>query len=217
MANHPCPYPDSVLEVFQDIVDAELNHEAIVLDNMAGIGRIHELSGCQTVGIEIEPEWASQHSRNICGDATALPFASSTIDAVFVSCSYGNRLADQYLPPDHDTSSRLSYAISLGRKLSEGSGAKLAWGPKYQALHASAWAEAGRVLKRPGLFVLNVKDYFIRGERQQVCVWHQKTLESLDFHLAHVIELPEQLGWRNSPTRLRDHEKVFVFRINDRE
>lgn len=214
--HHPCPYPESILEVFQQIVDERLTPDSLILDNMAGIGKIHMLKRCLTVGIEIEPEWAAQHPLNICGDATSLPFSTNSIDAVFVSPAYGNRLADQYLPPEADRSSRMSYAISIGRKLSEGSGAKLPFGSKYCDLHVAAWTEAARVLKashspRPALFVLNVKDYFIKGERQEVCKWHQETLESLDFHLVDQIDLPGQLGWRNSPTRLRDHEKVFVF------
>lgn len=209
MAKHPCPYPSNVIEVFQ----AHIPKGAFVLDPMAGIGGIHNLVDCNTVGIELEGEWAKQHSQNILGDATALPFKDNSFDVVAVSPAYGNRLSDQYLPAD--PKGRLSYAISLGRKLSQGSGAKVGFGQKYKDLHVAAWTEALRVLKpsvprRSSFFLLNCKDFFRLGERIRVCEWHIRMLESMGCEL----RVSYKLKTRNfdfSPTKLRDDERVFVF------
>lgn len=83
-----------------------------ILDPMAGAGRVHELGGVtiqdagmdsepravsfETVGVELEPEWAAAHPRTIVGDALRLPFADITFDAIVVSPTYGNRMADHH-------------------------------------------------------------------------------------------------------------------------
>lgn len=71
-----------------------------VLDNFAGIGRVHDLADVldvQTVGIEIEPEWAQRRARTLVGDATALPVEwSNLFDCVATSCVYGNRMSDHH-------------------------------------------------------------------------------------------------------------------------
>ncbi len=216
MKNHPCPYSNEILEYFQGLV----RPGAMVLDNMAGSGKIHELKNCYTFGVEIEPEWALAHPRNICGDAMNLPFPDDSFDDVFVSCAYANRLADQYLPPDSDTSTRLTYAIRLGRKLSKNSGARYGFNKSYKEIHTAAWADAARVLKSfdskdridggRSRFILNVKDFYIKGEKQLVTDWHVETLTSLGFQEMFRVEL-ESSGWKLSPHRLRDNEKIIIF------
>jgi tRNA G10 N-methylase Trm11 len=51
-----------------------------VLDPFAGIGGVHYLDqfGFPTVGVEIERDWCN-HARTVQADATALPFADSTL------------------------------------------------------------------------------------------------------------------------------------------
>lgn len=71
---------------------------ARVLDPFAGPGGVHQLASpaYDTVGIELEPEWALQHPRNLVGDATRLPFETGSFDAIITSPVYGNRLSDTY-------------------------------------------------------------------------------------------------------------------------
>jgi len=68
---HPARYSPEVLEV----LSAEIGPvTGPVLDPFAGTGRIHQIGRDDTIGIEIEPEWANLHPRTFHGDATELPF-----------------------------------------------------------------------------------------------------------------------------------------------
>ncbi len=81
----------------------QLGRKVRVLDPFAGIGRIHDLPRrtCDTVGVELEPEWASARSATIVGDATQLPAEwTRTFDAVATSPCYANRLADSHEAKD---------------------------------------------------------------------------------------------------------------------
>ena len=88
---HPAKFSASILEVLNDVVMREaerIEARLRVLDPMAGVGRIHELDALSvfdTVGVELESEWATQHPRTVVGDATALRFADCTFDAVVTS------------------------------------------------------------------------------------------------------------------------------------
>jgi tRNA G10 N-methylase Trm11 len=85
-----------------------------VLDPFAGTGRIHELENW-TVGVEIEPEWATMRDGTIVANALNLPFRDASFDAVVTSPTYGNRLADHH--DARDSSRRHSYKHDLGRDL----------------------------------------------------------------------------------------------------
>lgn len=103
---HPAPYPKYILERLSWYLNAEsrdLGRKVRVLDPFAGIGRIHDLPRrtCDTVGVELEPEWASARKATIVGDATALPADwSRSFDAVVTSPCYANRLADSHEAKD---------------------------------------------------------------------------------------------------------------------
>jgi hypothetical protein len=79
-ARHPARFTDVIIERVQRILDAEHGTPILdapaprVLDPFAGTGGVHELIGYETLGVELEPEWAALHPRTILGDATALPF-----------------------------------------------------------------------------------------------------------------------------------------------
>lgn len=73
-------------------------------------------------------------------------------------------------------SRRYSYAISLGRKLSDGSGAALHWGQGYRDLHGLCVEEMTRVVAPGGLIVVNLSDHIRGGERQWVTDWWLRTL-----------------------------------------
>lgn len=108
MTPHPAPFPRYVLERLALILRAEhrrlqLGGPLKVLDPFAGIGRIHDLPSdiADTVGVELEPEWANQRERTIVGDATALPATwTRRFDAVVTSPTFGNRLADHHEAKD---------------------------------------------------------------------------------------------------------------------
>jgi len=100
---HPAPYPRYVIARLAMWLNAErrgLGRPLRVLDPMAGIGHIHDLPRSlvsETVGVELEPEWAHARPGTIVGDATALPEDwTGMFDAVVVSPYYGNRMSDHH-------------------------------------------------------------------------------------------------------------------------
>lgn len=169
---HPATFPEAIYGFFDQIVPANAN----VLDPFAGKGGIHKLNGLNgrtTTGIELEAEWAECHPRTIVGTALDLPFSDNEFDAVVTSPAYGNRLADSYAG---DGTLRFSYRISLGRPLTDGSGAGLHWGDDYRTMHETALKEMIRVTKPEGLIVINMKDHQRQGEHQAVCDWWAYTM-----------------------------------------
>src|SRR5437868_9381022 len=104
----------------------------LVLDPFAGVGGIHTLAAlgiAHTVGVELEPECALQHPRNIVGSALALPFPDDTFDAIVTSPCYGNRMADHH--DAKDASRRNTYTHALGRPLAFANAGSLQWGDSY--------------------------------------------------------------------------------------
>lgn len=210
---HPARYTRTVLEVACGYLPPA---PARVLDPFAGVGTIHELAelGYATAGVELEPEWASSHSRTVVGDATALPFADGTFDAVLTSPAYGNRMADRYAG-DPSGSRRITYRIALGRELSDGSGAALQWGDAYRDLHRRAWAEARRVLRPGGRLILNISDHVRAGRRMFVADWHVATLLELGFTLAAAatVDTPRMRFGANHGARV-EGELVAAFDLH---
>ena len=170
--SHPARYSDDLLPHFAELLAGCVH----ILDPFAGTGKIHELQadGFKTVGIEIEPEWANLHPDTTVGSALALPFADDSFDAICTSPTYGNRLADSHNASDPHL--RRSYTHDLGRTLHEENSGAMQWGLDYQAFHEKAWAEAVRVLRPGGVFVLNIKDHIRNGAWQDVAGWHMATL-----------------------------------------
>jgi hypothetical protein len=128
-----------------------------VLDPFAGVGGVHTL-GLESIGVEIEPEWARAHPRNIYASALALPFRKATFDTAITSSTYANRFADAHAARDGST--RRSYAHNLrsmtgGPQPPAASGQlrRAAMGASYRASHEDAWAELKRVLMPRGTFI----------------------------------------------------------------
>lgn len=169
---HPARYTPVILSV----MDRLLPRDGIVLDPFAGTGRIHRLGhgGRRTVGVELEPEWANLHPDTIVGSALNLPFRDDSFDAVATSPCYGNRMADTWSAA-HKYEHR-TYTGDLGRALHGENAGQLQWGPAYKEFHEKAWAEATRVLKPTGVFLLNIKDHIRDGAMRPVTVWHIITL-----------------------------------------
>jgi hypothetical protein len=165
--SHPARYPNALIPILASTVPVDQFPK--VLDPFAGTGRIHQLPN-ETIGIEIEPEWAALHDDTICASALALPFDNHSFDAIVTSPTYGNRLADAGYSATPDR--RHSYTFDLGRKLSDENSGGMYWGGRYRTFHETAWAEANRVLRSGGRFVLNIKDHIKLHERQFVTGWH---------------------------------------------
>ncbi len=184
-----------------------------VLDPFAGVGRVHLLDyygDFETVGVEIEPEWAEMHADTVVGDALQLPFARHSFDAVFTSPTYGNRLADHHNA--QDGSVRRSYTHDLGRTLHQDNSGTLHWGDEYRQFHKLAWQEVGRVVRPGGRFVLNIKNHIRKGTEQKVVEWHFDCLIGLRWKYMYAKAIPAK-GMRygaNHQARV-DHEFLLVF------
>ena len=153
---HPAKYADVVLAEIASLLAAESDGQRLkVLDPFAGVGRIHELDH-DTVGVEIEKEWAAAHRATLVGDATSLPFLDQSFDAIVTSPCYGNRMADHH--EARGASRRHTYRHALGRPLSPNSAGALQWGEQYRQFHRLAWQEAYRTLRPRGLCVVVVSD-----------------------------------------------------------
>lgn len=91
------------------------------LDPFAGEGlKFHALADpydtdlLELVGVELEPEWAANHPRNIVADSTRLPFDDQSFDIAVTSCCYGNRMAD-----DHDNRDACATCGGSGCKVAD--------------------------------------------------------------------------------------------------
>lgn len=211
MTAHPSKFSDPVLDCISAMLASNVDYRPLVLDPFAGTGKVHQLSEVRCVGVEIEPEWATMHSKNIIANALQLPFPDDVFEGLITSPSYGNRLADSH--DAKDGSRRHSYTHTLGRKLHPGNSGQLQWGDKYRIFHEWAWSECLRVLL-PGAFVIiNVSNHIRGGVEQLVTEWH------LSWFLRHgcsVVDLD-----RVATKRLREganfqarveHENVFQLR-----
>lgn len=177
---HPATFSDAILAAIARHLVA-VGTPAVVVDPFAGTGRVHELRALagveSTVGVELEPEWASLHHGTIVGDALRLTeyVGTGTVDAIVTSPTYGNRMADHHNATDDSV--RLTYRHTLGRELTNGNSGAMQWGEAYRAFHRAAWREVVAALRPGGTFTLNCKNHVRRGVEQLVTEWHLDFLE----------------------------------------
>lgn len=192
MSDHPAKFSAPVLAAVERVAAQRLASPARILDPFAGVGGIHALArhGWETVGVEIEPEWAASHPATVCGDSLLLVdrFGPGSFDAVITSPAYGNRMADAYAG-DAKGSRRFTYRIALGRNLSAGNGGGMQWGDDYRALHSEVWQQAVTVLKPGGLMIVNVSNHIRQRVEQPVVEWHLSTLLGLGLYVDDVISV----------------------------
>jgi len=205
---HPAKFGAPILEVIADHAYGR------VLDPFAGTGRIHALQGegdvTETIGVEIEPEWAAAHPRTIVGNALRLPFKAGTFDTIATSPCYGNRLADHHQA--NDPSRRHSYTHDLGRPLHPDNAGAVHFGAKYQTFHSDAWREAKRVLRPGGMCIVNVSDFIRAHQVMPVVTFHLLTLTRLGFTVLDTAYVTK-IGLRHGANRERvDQEAVIIAR-----
>lgn len=226
LPEHPAKFGPEILNKVAELIQRELrsckNKPLTILDPFAGTGRIHEMmdriEGIETVGVEIEPEWAEYHPRTRVGNALELPdIWTGFFDMVITSPTYGNRMADSHNAKDK--SKRITYKHKLGRDPNPDSSGTLHFGLKYQQFHQFAWAEVARVIKRPssfqrgGLFLCNVSDFIRNGERVDVTNWHIQAIcaAGFDYQAEHRIETKRMGFGSNSKARVA-YEVILEFR-----
>lgn len=95
---HPARFGDELLVKIGDMLAPYGPLD--ILDPFAGTGRVHELRslGHWTLGVEIEPAWASLHPGTVCGNSLHLAdvLAGRRFDAIVTSPVYGNRMSDAH-------------------------------------------------------------------------------------------------------------------------
>jgi hypothetical protein len=130
---------------------------------------------------------------------------------VCTSPVYGNRLSDHH--EAKDKSKRYTYRHCLGRKLDENNSGKMQWGLEYRKFHIDAWAEVFSVLKRGGLFILNISDHVRKGEIMPVSEWHKKIIIDIGFTFVeeYRIETPRMRYGENYRARV-GYENLFIFK-----
>lgn len=176
MTKHPARYTDAFLPIFTEWV----GHLPRVLDPMGGTGKLKQAIP-HAVCMDLEMEWARM--AGLRANAIRLPFADGTFDAIVVSPTYGNRMADKL-------DGRVNYTAYKGAPLHINNGGHMQWGEQYQVLHINAWKEATRVLKWDGIFILNIKDHIRNKKRIHVTDFHKDTLIQLGMKMVEQRDIP---------------------------
>jgi hypothetical protein len=189
-----------------------------ILDPFAGVGTVHMLGRSDTVGVEIESEWALQHERTVCGDSRFLVdmFGERSFGSVVTSPVYGNRMSDTYLGTAAEREGdvkrkRRTYSVFLGRRVSDGSAAGMQWGKEYRDFHETVWGQCSKILREDGKFVLNIKDHYRDGVVQKVSDWHRECLEKLGFKEEGFSWIATQGFGFGANLDKKEMEKIYVF------
>lgn len=212
---HPATYTDTFLPLFAKLLNQYGAQN--VLDPMAGTGKIalvkeHGWDG-YVVANELEPEWKNGYPVDEWhhGDAAAMNWAyGRRFDAIIVSPSYANRLADHHHAKDG--SRRITYTHCLGRKLTPGNTGAMQWGDEYRMKHSAIWMECVALLKPQGLFVINVSNHIRNSQVIDVVGFHRDALASLRMHLDTQIDVSTPRMGFGANRHLRvPYESVLVF------
>jgi hypothetical protein len=221
---HPAKFSEHVVSSLARLVRAEqlrVGQPLRVLDPFAGVGRVHRLARpgrVETVGVEIESEWAACHPDTLCADAIDWMRAeaarlASRFDVICTSPCYGNRLSDSH--DARDGSVRRSYTHDLGRPVTEGSSGAMPFGPAYWAFHAEAYRLFRRVLRPGGLVLLNVSDFVRDSELVPAVAWHRGALYGAGFREdgRPVLVATQRLRFGANHAARAEHEVIVRARV----
>lgn len=222
MVKHPAKFTASIIESIGTMLEVAYPEVRTVLDPFAGVGGIHLLHAAwklNTVGVELEPEWANQHPRNIVGNALHLD-GYERWDAVITSPCYGNRMADTAGAASEERRAERTehtYRHYLGRDLSDDSSAAMQWGEQYRDFHRRVWSECIRVVRPGGLIVVNCKNHYRLDDLQHVNEFHLNDLLVKGCVLERVVPIttPGQRQGSNGDKRV-PFELIMVVRTPDR-
>lgn len=224
LTKHPAKFTDAILDRANEMLNfMRVPRNSIIppilYDPFAGTGKgvdYFQATGefC-TFGTELEREWAEQSGRVIVADALAyMREHPASVDIVFTSPAYGNRMADHH--DAKDTSKRNTYRHKLGRPLSAGSSAALQWGEEYRRFHLDAWSLVASMLRPGGYFLLNVKDHIRKGDEQDVPKWHYATCVNLGFLPVETVQVPVRgNGFGQNRDARVEYELLFLFRTEN--
>lgn len=205
MTPHPAKFSVPILDAISRWIDPCWR----ILDPFAGVGGVHKLDA-DTLGIELEYEWASQHPRTVCADALILLPWLDLFEGIVTSPCYGNRMADHHNATDN--SKRMTYRHQLGRPLSPNNSGGMQWGRTYREFHTLLWALAVARLAPDGLFILNCADHIRRGECQYVTAWHCNVLQELGLSVECQTTIETQRMGFGANAQLRCPEQLCVLR-----
>lgn len=214
---HPAKFTNSLIPEIAKIL---IQHNAkLVLDPFAGTGKIAEIKKHGFNGeihcVEIEQEWSLMHEYDVdkwfVADSENLYWAANeSYDAIAYSPTYGNRMADHY--NETTQTLRFTYRHCLGRKLSDGNTGKMQWGNAYREKHEKIYKELYRVLKKHGVWIINIADHIRNKKRVYVSEWHANTIENLGMKQIDKITIstPKLKVGRNKEVRIGE-EYIYVF------
>ncbi len=106
---------------------------------------------------------------------------------------------------------RRSYAISLGRKVTEGSAAKYGFGKDYQDTHTRIFTAVTGVCNPGARLALNVSDHFAAYTRIYVTAWWVEMIASLGWYVERMIPVGTRRFRDGANSDLRvDAEQIIV-------
>lgn len=186
-----------------------------VLDPFAGIGTTAKfLIDYDVVGVELEPEWANQSPKTICGDSLKIVPLIGKFDAIVTSPAYGNRMADDFEAKDN--SKRITYRHTIGRKLTAGTTANLHFGHKngeYEKLHEKIWQVCVNALSDNGVFVLNCKDFIRNSKIIEVTNWHKNVIKGFGMQIVEENKIPSKgMCFGKHAEKRINHENIICFK-----
>ena len=215
MKPHPAKYNDKFIPIFADMLKGKKR----VLDPFAGVGKIGLIKkfgfNGKIYANDIESEWIqpNQHDCDFITveDAEFLQYPDGFFDAICTSPTYGNRMADHHNAKDG--SKRNTYTHCIGHQLNDGNTGKMHYGEKYKEKHKRIYQNICRMLKKDGIFILNVKNFIKKGKEIDVTQFHIDLLGEFGLIVDGCIQIPVNSNGFGANGKIRvDHEWIIILK-----